>query len=117
MSSAKREQKLSDIRGTLGGMVDLSKEDIDKSFVDEMVARITPTEQNVYRWYINVGGNGMLPIKFQKKTTFFWMSLHLAMRKPKSTADKMVPICVQTNGRILKCRYSFSGRQRLISVR
>ena len=53
---------------------------------------------------------------FRKKTTFFWMSLHLAMRKPKSIADKVVSICVQTNGRILKCRYSFSGRQRLISV-
>lgn len=38
------------------------------------------------------------------------------MRKPESTADKIVPICVQTNGRILKCRYSFLGRQRLISV-
>lgn len=67
LPSAKREKKLSDIRETLGNMVDLSKEDIDESFVDEMVARITPTEQNVYRWYINVGGNGMLPIKFQKK--------------------------------------------------
>ena len=83
LPSAKREKKLSDIRENLGNMVDLSKEDIDESFVDEMVARITPTEQNVYRWYTSVGGNGALPIKFQKKDYVLLDELTLGYEKAR----------------------------------
>lgn len=88
MPSAKREQKLSDIREILGDMVDLSKEDIDESYVDEMVARITPTEQNVYRWYMNVGGNGTLPILFQKKDYLLLAELTLGYEKAREYRRK-----------------------------
>lgn len=51
-----RQVNIAEITALLENCIDFTKETVSEELVDILIERVTPTEEGIYRWYLNLGG-------------------------------------------------------------
>ena len=46
---------IASVREALGNACDLTKKQVSEDLIDSLVVRVVPTEEGVFRWYLNIG--------------------------------------------------------------